>query len=366
MRFRVLRRGLAPILFLGLVTCASAAPPVYRIVDLGVPEGYQSATGNSLNDKGEVVGMLFHAGLPENYRSYFLWSPGLGMRIWDGAGKKDREPNPQGLNNRGKVVGRMQHEGRAHTDAFVATKGGLRKLGQLQPGGRSWANEINDAGVVIGQATVDERFHAFRWTAQGGMVDLQPAGALESYAGDINAAGAIAAWYRIQRESVDDDAIYIAPDGTVTQLDCLLPDDRSHQCHANGINNLDQVVGQSSFIEEIDGRKVYRQHAFLWSPQTGSIDLTRGYEDRAPTAGSINDSGQVIGSMLSPIDGVRRTAYWDRVEGWHDLVDLIDPEDPLLPGLRLVSGGPINRWGQVLVNAGLDNVGHALLLVPVR
>lgn len=358
-----LRSGVALTLALALPAAARAAPPTYRIVDLGVPEGYQSSTGNDLNDKGQVVGMLFHAGLPENYRSYFVWSPELGMRIWDGAGKH-MEPNPEGLNNRGKVAGRLQHENSSHTDAFVATKGGLRKLGQLQPGGRSWASAINDAGVVVGQASVDERDHVFRWTPDAGMVDLNPPDADESYAPGINDQGAIVAWYwTVARDA---QGLYIAADGTSTRLDCLVPDERSRRCYAVGIDNLDQVVGRSSFIEEIDGRRVERQHAFLWSPQTGSIDLTRGtsYEDTRPEAVGVNDSGQVVGAM--EIDGGRHPTYWDRVEGWHDMVELIDPADPLLPRVRLASSVSINRWGQVLVKGSVDGAEHALLLTPVR
>lgn len=359
--------GLALAAALGVMAPAWSLPPTYRIVDLGVPEGYQSSSARDFNDRGQVIGMLFHSDPPPAHRSYFLWSPEEGMRIWDGTGKVTA-PNPSGLNNRGKVVGMVQHERNTRTDAFVATKGGLRKLGQLQAGGRSAANAINDAGTVVGQATVDERFHAFRWTPQTGLVDLHTEGAQESYAVDINAHGDIASYYKIRRDDLDTDGLHIAADGTRTRLDCLVPDERGHTCLALGINNLGQVVGYSSFIEEIDGQKVLRYHPFVWSADGGSIDLTAGtlFADRLPHAGSINDRGQVAGSMQN-LQGARNPTYWDPAEGWHDMVELIDPADPLLGRLSFINPFPrINRWGHVLVTGRIDGIEHALLLMPVR
>ena len=97
-------------------------------------------------------------------------------------------------------------------------RGALTSLGQLQPGGRSWASAINDAGVVVGQASVDERDHAFRWTPDAGMVDLNPPDAEESYAPGIDDKGAIVAWYwTVARDAR---GLYIAADGTSTRLDC--------------------------------------------------------------------------------------------------------------------------------------------------
>lgn len=368
MLIRLLRQAVASLLVLGGLASAWSAPPTYRIVDLGVPDGYVSSSAAALNDKGEVIGRLFSTGQGDAYWSYFFWSSRLGMRIWwDGDGK-DLQPNPSGLNNRGKVVGMLQHERRVDAGAFVATKSGLRKLGQLQPGGRSGANAINDAGTVVGQATVDERFHAFRWTPESGMVDLHPEGAEESYAVDINARGDIASYYKIRRDDLDTDGLYIAADGTRTRLDCLLPDERGHTCLALNVNNLGQVAGYSSFIEEVDGQRVLRYHPFVWSADAGSIDLTAGtpFADRMPRAGSINDLGQVVGSMQN-LQGARNPTYWDPVEGWHDLVTLVDPDDPLLPGLSFTDPFPrINRWGHVLITGRLDGAERTLLFVPVR
>jgi hypothetical protein len=65
-------------------------------------------------------------------------------------------------------------------------------------------------------------------------------------------------------------------------------------------------------------------------------------------------------------DAGAHPTYWDRVEGSHDLVELIDPADPRLPRVRLASSVSINRWGQVLVKGSVDGAEHALLRTPVR
>jgi probable HAF family extracellular repeat protein len=117
----------------------------------------------------------------------------------------------------------------------------MQDLGTLG-GSFSRALGINALGHVVGISTVaDGSAHAFFWTAQDGMTELDLGSTLGS--------------------------------------------------SASAINDSDQVVGW--FDHPGDGE----QHAFLWDPTTGAHDLgtLSGGVSRASVALAINNSGDVVG-----------------------------------------------------------------------
>jgi probable HAF family extracellular repeat protein len=67
------------------------------------------------------------------------------------------------VNNHTDIVGHLS----SPTHAFLWKDGSLKDLGTLY-GGVSAAADINDLGVVVGQASA----HAFVWSEVGGMKDL--------------------------------------------------------------------------------------------------------------------------------------------------------------------------------------------------
>jgi probable HAF family extracellular repeat protein len=75
-----------------------------------------------------------------------------------------------GINNLGQVVGTSGSGDRA----FIWTStGGMQELAASGAGwSNSQANEINDAGVAVGDAIINSAATAFVWTAATGMVDL--------------------------------------------------------------------------------------------------------------------------------------------------------------------------------------------------
>ncbi len=144
--------------------------------DLGTFGG-PNAIPKDLNDDGQVAGQAELA--PDTAQEgpahhAFLWSEPGGLRDLGTLG--GRHSSAEALNNAGQVVGQADSapgtEPRPH--AFLWSGGTMRDLGTLGGGPSSIATAINDAGQVVGQSALagTDRTHAFIWTAEQGMVDL--------------------------------------------------------------------------------------------------------------------------------------------------------------------------------------------------
>jgi probable HAF family extracellular repeat protein len=343
-------------LSLTLAGASWAAPPVYRVTDLGVPQGATSSQPAGLNDAGEVLG---HADLFDQYVGIrpFLWSATTGIRWWDALLVRGRN-DVNALNGRGRVVGTHQ-DGRGTPMAFVWTEAnGVRLIGSLVPGGASFGNAVNGRTQVVGSASAaGGQTHLFVWSAAQGMVDRHPAGAISSYGYAINLSGDVAGMMTLpdgrQR------AIVARPDGDWMKLGCIGADN-GQPCHSQafGINDRGEVVGVSGTGS--------RSHGFIWSAEAGMRDIAAGgpYADDEVTARAINGSGQVVGSRLAQ-DG-HRAVYWDADNGLHDIADLIDPADPLAGQVRYSAPAGINAGGQIVLSGEIDGVQRAVVLTPLR
>lgn len=97
---------------------------------------------------------------------------------------------PAAINNVGKVVG-QNAAGRAF---FWDETGGMLDLGTFG-GAESFANDINDSGVVVGwsQDAMGVK-KAFRWDSANGMANLDAGLEFESVAESINGSGDVVGW----------------------------------------------------------------------------------------------------------------------------------------------------------------------------
>ena len=154
---------------------------------LGTLSGYGSSTANAINDSGVIVGNCFSndytlsgalgKGNGASIGQAFIYQNG----VMTGLGFINYPFFPPGtasnsgatgINNSGTVVGWSNAGGVVH--AFSNSNGTMTDLGTLGGTGGygSWANGINDWGIIVGYAdTASGAQHAFVY-ANGTMTDL--------------------------------------------------------------------------------------------------------------------------------------------------------------------------------------------------
>lgn len=264
------------------------------MVDLASP-GQGNSGGRAINNQGHVTGLADFDAADDVLPHAFLWRPSTGMLDIGAFGGLSIG---LALNEAGTVVGQSTGEqgGPQSQEAFRWTQaGGLQRLGAF-PGEFTLAADINNRGQVVGATpfVLDGIAHAFLWTPQEGLLDL--------------AAG------------------------------------RSDRSGATRINEQGLVIGAI-----VDFPLTF--HGFIWSRDTGLIEVGQGLPAAATSALGLNNRNQVVGSF----DG--RGYVWTRAGGFVDLNTLV-PHAPA--GLVITAGIDINDSGAILASANTGLV----LLVP--
>jgi probable HAF family extracellular repeat protein len=187
----------------------------------------------------------------------------------------------------------------------------------------STANDINEAGQVVGSASVSGMPHAVLWD-DGVMTDLGTLGGPVSSAGGLNDAGQIVGGSRISSANFTTDA-FIFENGVMSGLGIL------KQAGAGAINNAGQVVG-AYFRDPVPPSQAERRWAFLWEDGVRR-DLFEGF------AADINETGLVAGAWEAtrhyPV-----AAIWDATNGPREI--------GTLPGGILSEAYGINDSGHVV------------------
>ena len=168
------------------------------------------------------------------------------------------------INNLGQVAGMSRRDGGGEYAVVWTPESGLFSLNVPNP---SKAVGINDAGQVIGQGM--ESINSFVWTKSTGAVSLP----------------------------------YLEPYG------------HNRYTAAYAINNLGQITG---YCSANPASSQYYKVPMVWSVTTGYTTIDFGIYNMNPEACSINDSGQVVGTMSGYMLG-SRSFRWSANSGLENL-----------------------------------------------
>jgi probable HAF family extracellular repeat protein len=357
----------------------AAQSAAYAVTDLGII-AVQSAEAHDVNDAGQVVG--------NSGNKAFLWQDGVMTQLVslggttsiayaiNGAGQivgQSSTPNnaarhavlweggaivdllPGIAYSRATALNNLRHVvGETGTFAFLWRNGDVTELGNLG-GAATYANDINDAGEVVGASYTNEATpfgpmaHAYVWRNnvmtdlgvlpglddsgaaainrngvivgssshtdpdtyevtsgsfiyQDGMMTALPVPSQESYAGDINDFGVVVGSMRAPGGRSNFHA-YVYKNGTVTNLNSLIPSGSDlHLAYARAVNNDGQIVGTA-----FDSRGSY--HAYLLTPvPAGTPLLTMG--DASVVEGNSGTKTATFTVTLSPASSQTVTASY--------------------------------------------------------
>lgn len=270
--------------------------PVDGAMDLGLPEGFASASAEDVNDAGQVVGWAQESGL---YTRAFVWDASTGMQFLPTASAIGNA-FAYAINESGQVVGQATDANGNERAVLWDPVTGVEYLEDLDLAlPLSEARDVNESGQVVGfsySTAVPAGRHAVLWDPTSGVHDLGTLGGAESSAQGINDAGEVVGASRPTLFpnpgfDIDQPFIWDAPDG-MRPLPLTLPGERGA---AHAIASGGEIVGSWSGPGEFG--------AAYWDD--------RGMQDvgRFAAALDVDDIGTVVGSdgadpvVLYPSDG---------------------------------------------------------------
>ncbi|MFO1512607.1 MAG: HAF repeat-containing protein [Verrucomicrobiota bacterium] len=251
------------------------------MTDLGVLPGMDSSIGYAINEFDNVAGVSFSSTGSGGYPHGFRYK----IDTMADVGTLGFHTFANDINNAGIVVGEsVKNTVYFPSRAFVAVGGSLTDLGTLG-GLYSAASGINNAGTIVGWADRSNGVtHAFSYSG-GQMTDL---GSLEaggsSHASDINDSGLIVGWASLAGH----DRAFVSDDGGMTMLGTL-----------GGANSLANAVNLYGVIVGNADTGAGETHAFVYNdgvmtdlaPFLSTLGIT-GFSE----ALGINELGDIVGS----------------------------------------------------------------------
>ena len=363
-------------------------PPVpesqYVAIDLGHGTGYGmnnlgDVVGEADNDNGEREAILWRLGQPPTFLGFLTqdqtlnrWSIAWGIndaRQITGRSTYSWDPNVSGEYPNPPTYPVWDYYSSIH--AFLWQAGAMTDLNDLSLGQSvdpnypdptnkvySEGRAINRDGVVVGQSDSDVATQSTGWAWHivydapraakfngAAPIDLgiaSPDGISDATA--INDHGAIVGTggsYQSAFFQLNGQTQIIAPAPGVNR--------------ANGLNNLDHVVGTSgNSPAPSSGCRPAISPRMKGSSTLRAVSLAANFPYTG--ADAINDRDQIVGSGSG-----REALLWQNGK-LHRLNDLIG----LHPNFSLVSAPAINQNGMVLAQAPTSSDGEAYVLVPVQ
>jgi uncharacterized membrane protein len=189
-------------------------------------------SGNAVNDKGQVAGVLV-ASDPQRTAG-FVWTRGRFQAIGDLPGGSNIS-SAEDINTFGVVVG--YSESAQGTECILWEHGNLMSIGDLPGSSVSCVGlAINRAGDAVGFGETDQGSRPFLWR-EGTMTELPvPPEASFGFAIDINRAGDVVGNFLVEP---DTGGAILWSNGGMT----LLPGLQGLTANANGINDRGDIVG---------------------------------------------------------------------------------------------------------------------------
>jgi probable HAF family extracellular repeat protein len=293
--------------------------------DLGTLGG-ETAQAFDMNASGQVVGVSEDDGGLQDRA--FVWQSGAGMQgLTASWGTPIRA---FGINNAGQIVGTANRFDNG-THAFVTIGGAAVDIGTLG-GSLSFASDINESGEVAGYAyiattpnNITQSNHAFYWKDANGngqsdageMQDLGTLGAgRQSFANDINDSAVVVGNSETVLNSFATHAFIWTGAGGMKDLNTVVPNTGWTFQEARAVNNRGQIVG-------IGLNPQGKTHAFLLTPTNVAPSPCDSNQNNVPPtanpggpySGQVGVAVQFNGSGSSDTDGAVSSYSWDFGDG---------------------------------------------------
>lgn len=273
---------------------AVASAQQYKVTPLQSPAGSTDVFATGINNAGQMVGYT----VDSNGRSH--------AALWDASGNHTPLPelvNANGqrseayrINNNGQIVGKSRFDA-TFDHAVIWNANQIQDIGVL-PGatGGSFAQDINDQGVVAGSSRATTGQHAFTWTQSGGFKDW----------GSFNpgANSNIAGWNAINNNGVMAGTAYVLLSPykatmarpTDTGPRNISPAGQFSTGMALAINDSDTIVGYQNPNSGSPHPAIFNGDG-TWQ-DLGTLGLGEGWAE------DINEDGVIVGRVMGVVDDV--------------------------------------------------------------
>lgn len=327
-----------------------------------------SFQSGAINNAGQFVGFAPGSG----YDSFAVYSSFTGNSGPAALVPAGLTPDPiflsggwgTGINEANQVVGYAWNGVTADYQIAVRWDGATGAATRLDDLGSDFGNaasSINNLGQAVGYAWNGTDYSAVSWDAAGAITDLGTLGGSRGFANDINDAGYIVGSSYTSGDEADHATVW--HNGSIMDLGTL----GGTSSVANRINNVGQVAGTSSLSPGDD-----TQHVVIWNldDTTAPIDLG-ALPSVYSSISDFNDAGTVVGTIVDPgsLGGnAYSAALWDS-NGLTNLNSLLSPEQ-VAAGWRMFSADGINDHGVIVASAIIPGVSPpfgttTVILTPV-